>query len=169
MNVVSKLSSDLGADALKIDTFLWWIHARGEDENEEEEPGAIGVDERELQQYLALHPEKLERGLKLVRAEYVTGVGRIDLLCKDKAGKPVVVELKKHMAGEKALGQLLRYMGWLMHNDRSAREKKVRAILVTHEYNEKLDYAVRAVGDRVQIRYYAVRFEIADTPFDIGG
>jgi len=116
---------------------------------------------------LSLHPEAIERELSLVEkgAEYQTDVGRIDLLCKDENGNFVVVELKKLREGDRALGQLLRYMGWV--KEKIAEGKKVRGILITHEFDENLDYAVKEVENKVKLKYYAIKFELSDTPFKV--
>ena len=75
------------------------------------------------------------------------------------------MELKKVREGDKALGQLLRYMGWV--REKIAKGKKVRGILITHEFDERLDYAVKEVQDKVKLKYYAVKFELSDTPFGV--
>jgi len=37
----------------------------------------------------------------------------LDILAKDPAGKFVVVELKRDKASDVAVGQILRYVGWV--------------------------------------------------------
>lgn len=64
--------------------------------------------ESELQQLLAAHVGALHEGFRLVRREYPTDVGPVDLLCRDAEGRAVVVEIKR--VGEIAgVDQLLRY------------------------------------------------------------
>jgi len=165
IEVEKKLSSELGVDFLKLDIFLWWLYQKFQPTEEIE---AIPFKaESELRDYLSLHPEAIERGLSLVEkgVEFQTDVGRIDLLCKDENGNFVVVELKKLGEGDRALGQLLRYMGWV--GEKMAEGRKVRGILITHEFDENLDYAVKAVADKVKLKYYAIRFELSDTPFEV--
>jgi hypothetical protein len=64
--------------------------------------------EAELQELLARRVAALRDDLKLVRREYPTDIGPVDLLCRDAAGRAVVVEVKR--VGEIAgVEQLLRY------------------------------------------------------------
>ncbi len=74
-----------------------------------EDPGLAkdGV-EAELQELLAARVEALREDLRLVRREYPTDLGPVDLLCRDGDGRAVVVEVKR--VGEIAgVEQLLRY------------------------------------------------------------
>lgn len=64
--------------------------------------------EAELQELLAARVEALKEGLRLVRREYPTDLGPVDLLCRDQEGRAIVVEVKR--IGEIAgVEQLLRY------------------------------------------------------------
>jgi len=64
--------------------------------------------EAELQELLAARVQALREDLRLVRREYPTDVGPVDLLCRDGEGRAVVVEVKR--VGEIAgVEQLLRY------------------------------------------------------------
>lgn len=64
--------------------------------------------EAELQELIAARVDALRSGLRLVRREYPTDVGPVDLLCRDADGRAVVVEVKR--VGEIAgVEQLLRY------------------------------------------------------------
>lgn len=65
--------------------------------------------ERELQELLSQRPWRLEPGLTLVRREYPTDIGPVDLLCRDRDGTAVAVEIKR--VGEIAgVEQLARYL-----------------------------------------------------------
>src|SRR5665213_2352997 len=73
------------------------------------DPGLVkdGV-EAELQQLLAARVAALREDFKLVRREYPTDIGPVDLLCRDGEGRTVVIEVKR--VGEIAgVDQLLRY------------------------------------------------------------
>ena len=64
--------------------------------------------EAELQELIAKRVAALREGLRLVRREYPTDIGPVDLLCRDDDGHAIVVEVKR--IGEIAgVEQLLRY------------------------------------------------------------
>jgi RecB family endonuclease NucS len=74
------------------------------------DPGLVkdGV-EAHLQVLLAAHPQTLGEGYTLVRREYMTAIGPVDLLCKDAQGASVAVEIKRR--GEiDGVEQLTRYL-----------------------------------------------------------
>ncbi|NBO56674.1 MAG: endonuclease NucS [Actinobacteria bacterium] len=65
--------------------------------------------EAHLQELLADNPEEIELGLQLIRREYPTSIGPVDLLCKDSAGRTVAIEIKRR--GEiDGVEQLTRYL-----------------------------------------------------------
>ena len=51
--------------------------------------------EKHLQELLAEHPATLADGLSLVRREFPTAIGPVDLMCRDAAGLSVAVEIKR--------------------------------------------------------------------------
>lgn len=74
------------------------------------DPGLVkdGV-EAHLQELLAEHVETLGDGWSLVRREYPTAIGPVDLLCRDAGGASVAVEIKRR--GEiDGVEQLTRYL-----------------------------------------------------------
>ncbi|WP_428341285.1 endonuclease NucS [Mycobacterium sp.] len=74
------------------------------------DPGLVkdGV-EAHLQVLLAEHVELLGAGYTLVRREYMTPIGPVDLLCRDDQGRSVAVEIKRR--GEiDGVEQLTRYL-----------------------------------------------------------
>jgi hypothetical protein len=77
------------------------------------DPGLVkdGV-EAHLQELLAEHVETLGTGWRLVRREYPTAIGPVDLLCRDHEGVTVAVEVKRR--GEiDGVEQLTRYLDLL--------------------------------------------------------
>jgi RecB family endonuclease NucS len=68
--------------------------------------------ERDLQEELAAAPSALGEELALVRREWQTEVGPVDLMCKDAAGEWVAVEIKR-VATIEAVEQLTRYLGFI--------------------------------------------------------
>ena len=78
-----------------------------------EDPGLQkdGV-EAHLQELLAANPEAIGTGFTLVRREYPTGIGPVDLLCRDGEGQAVAIEVKRR--GEiDGVEQLTRYLARL--------------------------------------------------------
>jgi len=67
-----------------------------------------GVESR-LQELLAAQLHVLGDGWRLVRREFPTAIGPVDLMCRDTAGASVAVELKRHATIE-AVEQLTRYL-----------------------------------------------------------
>ncbi len=65
--------------------------------------------EAHLQALLAERTEVLGPGFRLVRREYPTDIGPVDLLCRDADGAHVVVEVKRH-AEIDGVEQLTRYL-----------------------------------------------------------
>ena len=74
------------------------------------DPGLVkdGV-EAHLQELLAASPQALGAGFTVVRREYPTAIGPVDLLCRDAEGTTVAVEIKRR--GEiDGVEQLTRYL-----------------------------------------------------------
>jgi RecB family endonuclease NucS len=65
--------------------------------------------ERDLQLLLADDPTHVEAGLRLVKREWPTDVGPVDLMCRDEADGWVAVEIKR-LGTIDAVEQLTRYL-----------------------------------------------------------
>jgi endonuclease len=80
------------------------------------DPGLVkdGV-EAHLQRLLAEHIVTLGPGYTLVRREYMTAIGPVDILCKDASGVSVAVEIKRR-GDIDGVEQLTRYLE-LMNRD----------------------------------------------------
>jgi len=80
------------------------------------DPGLVkdGV-EAHLQRLLAEHIATLGPGYTLVRREYMTAIGPVDILCKDATGASVAVEIKRR-GDIDGVEQLTRYLE-LMNRD----------------------------------------------------
>jgi RecB family endonuclease NucS len=65
--------------------------------------------ERHLQEELAAQPAALGQDLQLVRREWPTDIGPVDLMCRDVAGDWVAVEIKR-VGTIDAVEQLTRYL-----------------------------------------------------------
>ena len=85
-----------------------------------EDPGLQkdGV-ELELQRLLSERPETLGTGMTLIRREYPTPIGPVDLLCRDGDDHTVAIEVKRR--GEiDGVEQLTRYLEFLNRDQRLA-------------------------------------------------
>ena len=94
------------------------------------DPGLVkdGV-EAHLQTLLADQIETLGEGWRLVRREYPTAIGPVDILCRDEAGATVAVEIKRR--GEiDGVEQLTRYLDLLNRDPLLA---PVRGVLAAQE------------------------------------
>ncbi len=85
--------------------------------------------EKHLQELLAEHTSALGVGMSLVRREFMTAIGPVDLLCKDGAGSSVAVEIKRR-GDIDGVEQLTRYLE-LMNRDPALRP--VRGIFAAQE------------------------------------
>ena len=85
--------------------------------------------EAHLQELLAEDPSFLGEELSLVRREYPTGIGPVDLLCRDAVGHTVAIEVKRR--GEiDGVEQLTRYLDFLNRDELLA---PVRGLFVAQE------------------------------------
>jgi endonuclease len=116
--------------------------------------------EAHLQVLLAQRLSALGDGLRLVRREYPTDIGPVDLLCRDGDGGVVAVEVKRR--GEiDAVEQLTRYMERL---NRDPLLRPVRGLLAAQAIKPQARVLAEARGiDCVEVDYDALRgLESAD-------
>ncbi|NEG70326.1 endonuclease NucS [Bifidobacterium choloepi] len=104
---VIRACADKGCDVLEI-TF----HKIYSDESFDlgEDPGLKkdGVEDH-LQKYLAEQIERIGEGARLVRREYPTAIGPVDIMAIDGSGQHVAIEIKRH-GGIDGVEQLTRYV-----------------------------------------------------------
>jgi len=110
-----------------------------EDENEEIHRRQI---EKDIESFYVNNLNMLEEGLTLVKEgrQYITPIGRIDLLCKGSDNSFVVVEVKAIEARDSVFGQILRYIGWIHRNVPEA-NGNVRGIILARQFNDKARYS----------------------------
>lgn len=115
---------DADADAVPDSTRLWVVTNKAGEELritvsdiEHDSDHELGVDpglikdgvEAHLQKLLAEHIGTLGEGHTLIRREYMTAIGPVDILCRDADGATVAVEIKRR--GEiDGVEQLTRYL-----------------------------------------------------------
>lgn len=120
-----------------------------------DDPGLIkdGV-ESHLQELLAVRPWVLEEGLTLLRREYPTDIGPVDLLCADRNGGKVAVEIKRR--GEiDGVEQLARYVERLGNDPRLL---PLRGMLVAQIITPQARVLAEARGlEAIEVDYDGLR------------
>ncbi len=121
-------------------------HELGEDPGLEKD----GV-EAHIQELLANDPTSLGAGYKLIRREYPTAIGPVDLLLRDAEGNPVAVEVKRR--GDNAgVEQLSRYLEFLNKNKSLA---PVTGLFVAQKINPQAQVLASERGIRCQTVDYS--------------
>lgn len=124
-----------------------------EEDSSEEQRFALEAD---LRDFLAANLHVIEPGLKVYRDGEQDGVefrvdgGRIDILAIDRNGTPVVIELKLSKGRNKAIGQLLYYMGWI---DQNLGKGRSRGIIVARDIPDDLVLATHRASGVSLYRY----------------
>jgi endonuclease len=110
--------------------------------------------EAHLQELLAATPTSIEEHLILVRREYPTDIGPVDLLCRDADGQVVAIEVKRR--GEiDGVEQLARYIERL---DRDSTLRPVRGVFVAQVIKPQARVMALARGIRcVEVDYDELR------------
>jgi len=112
---------------------------------------------------LSRDASKIEPGLGLMPGghQYVLPSGkRIDLLCKDKDGRFVVVELKKY-ATRDVIDQLLGYMAELRS---TGIDRQVRGIILSSTVEADLESKVRILEGAGITKYYKLNVDVIPKP-----
>ncbi|MCO5317328.1 MAG: endonuclease NucS [Microthrixaceae bacterium] len=120
-----------------------------------QDPGLVkdGV-EAHLQELLAADPSTLGDDLELVRREYPTDIGPVDLLCRDRSGTAVAVEVKRR--GEiDGVEQLTRYLERL---ERDPALRGIQGVFAAQVVKPQARVLAESRGIRwVEIDYDALR------------
>ncbi len=120
--------------------------------------------EKDLRNYLSKNLNEIESGLILYEEEEITGIeypvgGRyIDILAVDKNNDFVVIELKVSRGYDRAIGQLLRYIGWIEENLAESNQS-VRGIIIASNISEDLLLATKRLTD-VALYEYEMSFSL---------
>lgn len=123
--------------------------------------------ESQLEDFLVANWEKTELGKKydlidedgeIVSQQYVTDIGVIDLLVRDKSDKGyVVIELKRNQTSDATIGQIARYMGWV--SEKKGGTVPVKGIIIAGAFDDKMYYAAKQIHNTT-IYSYEVDFKI---------
>ena len=125
--------------------------------------------EEQLEDFIIENWDKTDFGKKydliydedghLISQQYVTKIGRIDILAKDKKTKShVVIELKRNQTSDDTVGQLLRYMS-IIEEDK--KDNNVKGVIVAAKFDERLKYALKKVNG-AEAFLYEVDFNIKE-------
>jgi RecB family endonuclease NucS len=116
--------------------------------------------EAHLQELLAADPRSIAEGLKLVRREFPTDIGPVDLLCRDADGNAIAIEVKRR--GEiDGVEQLVRYLERL---ELDPTLRPVRGIFVAQVIKPQAKVLAEARGiDCVEVDYDELRGIESDT------
>lgn len=131
-NTVSETDAEWVVTNPKGETLTITLHEVISDESHEmgSDPGLQkdGV-EAHLQDLLATDPEQMGPGMRLIRREFPTEIGPVDLLCRDAEDHVIAVEIKRR--GEiDGVEQLTRYLDFL---NRQPDLSPVRGLFVAQE------------------------------------
>jgi len=174
-HLLYKLVKDLGIDLWTLDAILWGVIPQ-DDDGEALSPTdgsletlsvlgqAFGL-ERHLHDFLFDNWEQTSLGKEWALYddeagyEYPTDIGYIDLLARHRK-KPewLVIELKRGKTSDEAVGQVLRYMGWVK-NQLAEKGDTVKGLIIARKAEDKLLYAISALeGVNIGIQTYEVEF-----------
>lgn len=146
--------------------------ARDVEDEVEEDYGAPPLEfalEAFLEEFLLTNWEGIDWGRPLelwesedgeIGHQLATPVGRIDFLCRHKrTGTLVVIELKRGRPSDRVVGQTARYMGWVRAK-LAGPGQRVEGLIVAHEQDPQLYFAVSAVPD-LAILTYSIEFTLS--------
>lgn len=179
---LKKLKDDFGSelelDFDDVDIFLHWIAADEEGKNAiknmvgESDLTEVGIyleapGERFIQQLIKPNFDSVFAPLSLklydadpdqTGAQFNTPIGIIDFLALDKnTGDFIVIELKIGKANEYAIGQILKYMGYV--KEELAGDKHVRGIILAEDIDDKAKYTLTMVSS-IEFRRYRLNFQL---------
>jgi len=110
--------------------------------------------EAHLQELLAADPTAIADGLVLVRREFPTDIGPVDLLCRDAAGNAVAIEVKRR-GDIDGVEQLVRY---LERMDRDPLLRGVRGLFVAQSVKPQAKVLAESRGvGWVEVDYDVLR------------
>lgn len=125
--------------------------------------------EKDLQNFLARHLERIEPGLRLFEdadggrgVEYDAGGRRIDILAVDRNNAFVVLELKVSKGYDRVVGQLLRYVNWVRQN-LAEPDQRVRGMIVCRSMSDDLKLACSSIPD-IELFEYQLSVSVTKVP-----
>lgn len=143
----------LGSKGERLDITVHEVHEDIRLEPFGAEPGLAKThSEAEIQELLAACCDEIEDGLTLVRREYPTDIGPVDLLCRDADGAAVAVEIKR-VGDISGVEQLARYLELL---DRDPTLNPVRGVLAAQSVKPQ----ARTLAEHRGLRWVEVDVDV---------
>lgn len=182
--ILLDISHKLNVDLWTLDA-LWWRIGDKSDHVSDKKETIISEDiedqlifglEQYLHEFLRDNWERTDLGKEWnlheedgeeVGFKYRTDdVGEIDLLAKHKRNNEwLVIELKRGRISDIAVGQALRYRGWVRKHLANDNEK-VKTLIIGYENDEKLLYAIDGIDD-IDFLVYKISFSLEKPDFVI--
>lgn len=167
---LQQLGNEVQVDMWDLDALLGFYVENKEPEEPQTSstPGAEFAKEQHLQEYLVSHWEQTNIGKDWeiyansedpqAGVEFSTGIGRPDLLLVHSSDDRVrVIELKRSRTSDKAVGQIMRYIGWVRQNldelEGVSEKSSVDGVIIGGRLSEKFEHAVSAYDDIAMLEY----------------
>lgn len=132
-----------------------------------EDPMVFGLEEH-LEEFLVKNWKNTELGKKydiyeeegeIVGRQYPAYPGSIDILAISKDKKEIlVVELKRGRASDVVVGQIQRYMGYVI-DELAENNQKVKGVIIALEDDQKIKRALK-VTNNIEFYRYQVKFQL---------
>lgn len=134
------LEDDFALEATELDNI-----------SETETIQTIGL-EKDMQAAIRHNIAEVEQGLKITDGgrERSVETGFIDITAEDIDKIPVVIELKTGVAGQRAVAQILSYMGSIMEEED---RDDIRGILIASEFDKKSRAAAKVIPTLTLMSY----------------
>lgn len=111
----------------------------------------LKISEKEINNFLAKNLNLVEEGLSLIKQEFkIDEHQNIDLLCKDINQKLVIVKIKKGIASDNLVGQILRYIVGIK---KKFKTNDIRIILIVEKKRDFIVPALESLEYDIQIKY----------------
>jgi hypothetical protein len=119
--------------------------------------------ERDVENYLEKNSNLLGKSFRLIKRQYDTPIGRIDLLFENSKGDTVVVELKLGKIGREAVTQLRRYVAWMENQPSRESNRNTRGIIICSGVMPAFDEEFRRLKD-IKIFVYGWQMKVQVWP-----
>ena len=162
----------------------YWTQCKDNTRKAAVPPPAEVILEKQLEQYLITHFERLFPGWRIFGAplpqqeenpaseptsskrapgiRYRTKAGEIDLLCYDPKGNLVVIELKRDKAPDRVVAQVDRYIAWVKTNVAQPGQK-VWGLIIARRMDARLFHILKRRRD-IRIWTYQWRLHFNKRP-----